>query len=81
MILSNFIEGLNILQSYYESDGYHIGAEHDQFYAYATDRTLPETAVNRLVELGWFQPDAEVPDGEDYDASHYQAEEGWSAYV
>ena len=81
MELSNFIEGLKTLQPYYDNpDGFHIGAEHDEFYAYATDRTLPETAVNRMVELGWFQH-VHVPDGGDFDSSHYQAEEGWCAYT
>ena len=37
MKLSNFIDGILILQSYYKTDGYSIGAEHDTFYAYATD--------------------------------------------
>ena len=82
MRLSNFIEGLNILQPYYDNpNGFHVGAEHDQFYAYATEKPLSEAALNKLVELGWFQPDVEVPDDEEYNAKLYQPEEGWSAYV
>lgn len=82
MRLSNLIEGLKILQPYYNNpDGYHVGAEHDQFYAYATDRPLPETAVDRMVDLGWFQPDAEVGNDEDFGIEHYSVSEAWSAYV
>ena len=82
MRLSNLVEVLNILLPYYDNpDGYHVGAEHDQFYAYATDKPLPETAVERMVELGWFQPDVDVEDGEDFKAANYDSEEGWSAYT
>lgn len=80
MKLNNFIEGLQIFQPYYDNpDGYHIGAEHDQVYVYSTDKPLPEAAVERLVELGWFQPDSEVEEG--FGFKDYRAEEGWSAYV
>lgn len=41
MNLKNFIEGINTLRPYYEEpDGYHLGAEHDEIYLYATDRPL-----------------------------------------
>ena len=75
MKLSNFIEGLKVLQSYYEGgDGYHIGAEHDQFYAYQTDRPLTPEDVQKMRDLGWFQP--EQADGKEYDP-----EDGWSAFT
>lgn len=73
--MSNFIEGLKTLQPYYQNaDGYNIGAEHDQFYAYATERPLTPEDVQKMRDLGWFQP--EVDDGADYDP-----DEGWSAFV
>ena len=73
MKLSNFINGLLILQPYYNNDGYSIGAEHDQFYAYATDRPLSVTDVERMRELGWFQPGID-------DDSEYEPDEEWSAF-
>lgn len=77
MKLSNFIAGLEILRPHYkDGDGYHIGAEHDQFYAYATDTPLEPDEVKRIVELGWFQPDCGFEKPEDYDP-----EEGWSAFT
>jgi hypothetical protein len=76
MKFSNFIEGLQILQPYYNEDGYNIAAEHDQFYAYPTDRPLPTEAVAKLVELGWFQPECGFKKPEDY-----QPKEGWSAFT
>jgi hypothetical protein len=75
MKLSNFIEGLKTLQPCYEGgDGYHIGAEHDQFYAYATDRPLTSEDVQKMRELGWFQPEQD-------DDDEYDPEEGWSAFT
>lgn len=74
MILSAFIEGLNILRPHYKNgDGFHIGAEHDQFYAYATDTPLSDKEIARMRELGWFQTDA----SEDT----YDPEDGWSAFT
>jgi hypothetical protein len=82
MRLSNLIEGLQILQPYYDNpDGFHVGAEHYQFYAYTTDKPLPEEAVKRMVDLGWFQPDVDVDDGEYFQAKNYVADEGWSAHT
>lgn len=75
MNLKNFIAGLLTLQPYYkDGDGYHIGAEHDQFYAYPTDRPLSTDDVQKMRDLGWFQP--EQGEGEDYDPN-----EGWSAFT
>jgi hypothetical protein len=76
MKLSNFIEGLTILRPYYnDPDGYHIGAEHDQFFAYATDKPLSDEDVDKMRELGWFQPDGEPMD------SIYYPNDGWNAFT
>jgi len=75
MKLSNFIEGLKTLQPYYkDGDGYHIGAEHDQFYTYQTERPLTPEDVQKMRDLGWFQPDRE-------DGAEYSPEDGWSAFT
>jgi hypothetical protein len=75
MKLSNFLEGLLTLKPYYDGeDGYHIGAEHDQFYAYATDRPLSAEDIAKMRELGWFQPEAG-------DGDPYEPEDGWSAFT
>jgi hypothetical protein len=80
MQLDKFIEGLMILQTYYDDpEGYHIGAGHDQFYAYATDKPLPEIQVKRMFELGWFQPEVETD--EDAEVKNYDPNEGWSAFT
>lgn len=74
MKLSNFIEGLKILQPYYlGGDGFHIGAEHDQFYCYQTDSPLTPEDVQKMRDLGWFQPET----GDD----EYDPQEGWSAFT
>jgi len=75
MKLRAFIEGLNMLTPHYQDgDGYHLGAEHDQFYAYATATPLSEPEVARMLELGWFQPDQE-------EGAPYDPQNGWSAFV
>jgi len=71
------IEGLTILQKYRtDPDGFHTGAEHDQLCAYETDTPVSEEDFNRLIELGWFQPDTNSEKYEDYTNS-----EVWSCYV
>ena len=78
MKLSNFIDGLSILRPYYtDGDGYHIGAEHDQFYAYATDKPLTPEDQQRMVALGWFQPGY----GMSEDEGEYDPDNGWSAFT
>ena len=78
MKLSNFIEGLKTLQPYYDNgDGYHIGAEHDQFYAYKTDKPLTQEDQLRMVKMGWFQPDG----GMSEDEGEYDPDNGWSAFT
>ena len=75
MELNNFVNGLKVLQGYFDNqDGYHIGAEHDQFYVYPTDNSVSEDDFRALKMMGWFQPDAE-------DDDVYNPEAGWSAYV
>lgn len=75
MKLGNFIEGLKTLQPYYkDGDGYHIGAEHDQFYAYQTERPLTPEDVQKMRDLGWFQPEQD-------DGAEYDPEVGWSAFT
>lgn len=79
MSLKDFLEGVAIIQAFYdEPGGYHLGAEHDQIYLYATTKPMDEDSVKKLRELGWFQVGA-VDDGEGdvvYDPSA-----SWSAFV
>jgi hypothetical protein len=80
MQLNDFIEGLSILQTYYiNPNGYHISAEHDEFYAHATDYPLSAVDVERMVALGWRQPEAEY-DGK-FTSHNYDIEESWQAFV
>ena len=79
MILDKFIEGLQIFQKYFNENGYHIGAEHDQFYVYATDKPINIADLNRLYEMGWFQDDVERD--EEGNPVCYDPHEGWSCFV
>jgi hypothetical protein len=75
MKTKNFIEGINILSKYYtDIEGWHLNCEHDQFYCNTTDTELTKEDVEKMRELGWFQPDEE-------DTSGYNIEDGWSAFL
>lgn len=74
MTLGNFIEGCKILQPYYDKpNGYHLGAEHDQIYVYATEKPLSDEDVAKMRDLGFFQPDCSEEE--------YDPKDGWSAFV
>lgn len=83
MKLSNFIGGLEILRKYFEHDGYHIGAEHDVVCVYATDVTLSDEDVQKMVELGWFQRGGAISASESDSgvAGVYDPSEAWMAFV
>ena len=75
MKLNDFINGLKIIQPYYlDGNGYHIAAEHDQFYLMPTDHELIPEDINKMRDLGWFQPEKE-------DDTGYDSAEGWSTFV
>lgn len=79
MTNANVIEGLTILQKYYEErPGYNIGADHDVIYAYATDKPVEPDDLLSLERLGWHQSD--VPRDEN-DVRPYDPNESWWAYV
>lgn len=81
MNLDNFIAGLEIIRKYYEkTDGYHLGAEHDIIYVYATERPISDDDLKKLCELNWHQPEVDTGD-EDFEPRHYDPEEGWAALV
>jgi alkylation response protein AidB-like acyl-CoA dehydrogenase len=71
MNLKNFIKGIRLLRPFYaDPDGYHIQAEHDQFFMDATNRPVPREIVKELKDLGWFQPNV--------DKDGYDISESWS---
>ncbi len=78
MQLNNLIEGLTILRPYYDDpNGHHIGAERDQFFAYATDRPLlPKPDFEKMLGLGWFQTTV----GGEPDVT-YESATGWSCFT
>lgn len=73
MQLEQFVKGLELLSRHFERDKYPLTCEHDQFYVAATETPLDSSEVQRLRELGWFQPEI----GEE----RYDPEEPWSAFV
>jgi len=60
-MFSSVLEGLKILAKYLpDTDGYYVGAEHDELYVYEvkTDE-ITEEDRKRLEELGWDQGEDE----------------------
>lgn len=81
MTLENFMKGLDILKPHYtKPDGYHLGAEHDQIYVYATDTPVSADDVAELLGFGFFQPEVKF-EGDEPTVADYNPEEGWSLYV
>lgn len=75
MNLKNFLEGVAIISKYYDNpEGYHIGADNDQIYLYATDNAITEEDISTLRDLGWFQPEVGTDD-------EYSPGDGWSSWV
>lgn len=69
--LSNVMQGMKILSSYYHDvNGYHVAAGHDQLFMYTTDKVVTDQDVAELKRLGWFQ-----------DEDQYDPNEGWSIFV
>jgi hypothetical protein len=82
MTTRNIIEGLQTLMPFYDKpDGYHVGAEHDVIYGYATDKPLTPEALAKMIELGWHQEYDERDYDEDFSAADYRPDEGWHAYT
>jgi len=76
MKINDFVEGIQILQKYYDdSNGFHLGADHDIIYLYSTDNPLSEEDVKRLHELGFFQ------EGYDNETGEYGPDDGWCAFT
>jgi hypothetical protein len=78
MKFTELTQAISILSPYYDDpDGYHVGAEHDQIYLYATDRALAPEDVIRMLALGWFQESGATDD----EPEAYDAEEGWQSFT
>lgn len=78
MKLSELAQAIQILSTYYDDpDGYHVAAEHDQIFLYATDRPLSEADVARMLALGWWQESGATDD----DPEAYDADEVWQHYT
>lgn len=82
MMLSALIEGLAILRAHYGRDGYHCSSEHDQIYMEPTDQPLSPAMVDRMRELGWFQPNDDYSEEDPENlAEIYYPSEGWSCFT
>ena len=81
MKLNELREGLEIVSRYYDDPtGFHVGAEHDVLYAYATDKRMSDVDIQRMIELGWLQEHDERDYDKDFSIEDYRQEESWIAY-
>jgi hypothetical protein len=54
--LRNFLLGMDILKNHYaDPDGYHLGAEHDEIFAFNPEHELNSAEIAAMKELGWRQ--------------------------
>jgi hypothetical protein len=82
MKTNNIIKGLQTLAPYYaKPNGFNCGAEHDAIYAYATDMTIEDNDIEKMIELGWHQEYDELDCNEDFSVSDYRQDESWVAYT
>ena len=78
MRLNDFIEGLTTLRPYYDDpNGYHVGAERDQVFVYATDHPLPRPDFVKMLGLGWFQTTV----GGEPAMTTYEPATSWSCFT
>lgn len=76
MKLNDFIAGLSLLANHFsDRGGYHIGAEHDEFFVYGTDTQLTDEEYKRMRALGWHQEGGAEPN------APYQPTKGWHCFV
>ena len=81
MTTKDFIEGLQIFNEYFDKHSYNFGAEHDQFFVYATDRPITMVDLQRLIELDWSQSQVEWADEDQFSIQDYDEDEGWSVWL
>ena len=82
MEIKNIIEGLQILLPYYDDpDGCKTGADHDVLYAYSTDKPLSKENLDKMIELGWFQEEADLGGDDEFEKEHYDPEESWTCFT
>lgn len=77
----DIVEGIQILAKYRNKQGWDLGAAHDVIYCFATDKPVGAEDLQRLVDLGWCQEDADYDPGEGFKVENYDPEESWTAYV
>lgn len=82
MTTRQMVEGVQILLPFYnKKDGFHINAGSDVIYMNATDKSLPNEVVQKMISLSWHQE----YDGRDYDEDFgiddYREDEDWQFYV
>lgn len=81
MKIDYFLDGIQILRKYYhDPNGYHIGAEHDKVYVYATDIPVNPEDLKKLCDLGWFQ-EIDGDDEDEYSPEKYDQDESWATFM
>jgi len=78
----DIIAGLELLYPYYDDpEGFHNGAEHDEFYAYPTSRPLSDEDLGKMIALEWHQEYYELDYSKDFAKEDYRSDESWVCYT
>lgn len=72
--MSEVIEGIQILQKYFDKDEHNIAGEYKNIYVDPTDKPISPEDLDRVYELGWVQDEVKLDENRDYP---YDPELGW----
>jgi hypothetical protein len=73
--MNEVIEGLKILQKYFDENWYNLGADHEVIYVYETKKPVEKQDIIKLIELGWDQ-DVSIK-GDEFAEEDYDPRESW----
>ena len=74
----DIILGLQTLMPFYnDQNGFNTSTDRDLLFCYPTDKPLSDEALDKMIELGWFQDHPERNYKEDYSRKDYRPDETW----
>lgn len=85
MTTKGIVEGLLLLEKYYDADtaGYNTTAGYKKIIAYSTSRPVSQPDIERLIKLGWYQEDklGEPDEDGNFHAGQYNPDSSWYCFT